>query len=89
MTDSLPTDLDLWRVGLNGTAFIGMYRVNPDGTAGPGTRAGDGEYIYAKDALREIERLRDALGAIAAPGPLEQCTWQTECARKALRGERS
>lgn len=36
------------------------------------------------DDVVEIRRLRDALAAIAAPGPLEQCTWQTNCARKAL-----
>jgi hypothetical protein len=35
-------------------------------------------------ALAEIDRLRDALAAIAAPGPLDQCVWQTNCARKAL-----
>lgn len=58
-------DLDLWRVALNGTAFIGMRKVNADGTAGPGMRAGDGEYIYARDALREIERLRSYLQDIA------------------------
>jgi hypothetical protein len=44
---------------------------------------------WAYDAAeKKIERLRDALAAIAAPGPLEQCPWQTDCARKALEATR-
>lgn len=58
----------LYRVGVNGTAYMGMYQVNADGTSGPSCRAGDGEYVYAPDALREVERLRAALTFIAQGG---------------------
>jgi hypothetical protein len=38
-------------------------------------------------AVEKLAALRDALEAIAAPGPLEQCQWQTDCARKALHAD--
>lgn len=51
-----------WRVGLNGTAFMGMYLVHPNGHCGPELNLGDSTHGYvthedAKALEAEIERL--------------------------------
>ena len=46
-----------WRVFVNGTAYCGMLEVNDDGTAGPNLRAGDCDFVVAKEATGAIERL--------------------------------
>lgn len=55
-----------WRVGLNGTAFMGMYLIHPDGSCGPEYNLGDSTHGYvthedAKALEAEIERLKIAL----------------------------
>lgn len=74
-----------WRVGLNGTAFVGMYLIHPDGHCGPELNLGDSTYGYvthedAKALEAEIERLQDQMEMmLRCPDPL--CV---ECRDKAV-----
>jgi hypothetical protein len=59
---SSKNQLSRWRVFLNGTAYMGMGEVKPDGSAGPNLRAWDCDFVVASEADAEIERLRQELG---------------------------